>query len=189
MTRMSAAEKEKSHKRILHAAARLFRERGVEATSVTDVMQAAGLTHGGFYKHFPSKQALVTEAFRQASDESLSEAEGASTAAARATARARYITRYLSSGHAKDVGHGCPLAALGAEIARDGGPVRNEAIKTLERMAAVLAPDDKGLAIMALLLGSVTLARLAETSDLGARILDAGRRGVAALEACQHESL
>ena len=60
MPRMSEAEKQKSHRRILDAAARLFRERGIEATSVADVMKAAGMTHGGFYRHFDSKEDLVS---------------------------------------------------------------------------------------------------------------------------------
>ena len=190
MTRMSAAEKEKSHERILREAARLFRERGVESTSVADVMKAAGLTHGGFYKHFPSKQALVAAAFRRASDELLAEVERAPDEAARARARARYIARYLSPEHAMNAGHGCPLAALGSEIARSDGPVKKQAMETLERVAAALAPDDdqasngKGLAMMALLLGTVTLARLAGTPEPGQKILDAGRKGADALEKC-----
>lgn len=189
MPRMSAAEKQKSHEKILREAARLFRERGVEATSVADVMKAAGLTHGGFYKHFPSKQALVAAAFHLASDELLSEVEAAPDGAARHDARARYIARYLSPEHVSDAGHGCPLAALGAEIARDDGPERTEAAEALVRMATLLTPDDrsevgnKGLATVALLLGTVTLARLAEIPDLNARILEAGRQGVAALDA------
>ena len=118
MPRMSAAEKQKSHERILDAAARLFRERGIEATSVADVMKAAGLTHGGFYKHFPSKQALVAEAFRRAAEGLLSgaEAEAAPGRPARAEPRARYVARYLSGEHVSDAGHGCPIAALGADL-------------------------------------------------------------------------
>ncbi|MBT8476236.1 MAG: TetR/AcrR family transcriptional regulator, partial [Alphaproteobacteria bacterium] len=77
MPRMSAQEKQKSHERILKAASRLFRERGIETTSVADVMKAAGLTHGGFYRHFASKDALVAAAFRHAVDEVLSVVEAA----------------------------------------------------------------------------------------------------------------
>ena len=194
MPRMSAAEKKKSHERILGAAARLFRERGVEATSVADVMRAAGLTHGGFYKHFPSKQALVAEAFHHAAEALLSgaEAEAAPGGPARAEARVRYMARYLSGEHIGDAAHGCPIAALGADLARGEGPARTEATRALERMAAILGPDapgadDSGLALTALLVGTVTLARLAEKPDLSARILEAGKRAADLLEECSEE--
>lgn len=191
MPRMSAAEKQKSHERILDAAARLFRERGIEATSVADVMREAGLTHGGFYRHFPSKQALVGEAFRHAAEGLLStaETEAAPGGPARAAARARYVARYLSGEHVIDAGHGCPIAALGADIARDGGAARAEASRTLERMAAFLVPEvagegDRGLALTALLVGTVTLARMADRAELSARIVEAGRRAADILDKC-----
>ena len=194
MPRMSAAEKQKSHERILDAAAKLFRERGIEATSVAEVMQAAGLTHGGFYKHFPSKQVLVAEAFRHAAEGALSgaEAEAAPGGPARAEARARYMARYLSSEHMSDSGNGCPIAALGADLARDEGAARAEATRALERMAAFLGPDahseeDSGLALTALLVGTITLARLADRPELSARILEAGKRAADMLEKCSEE--
>ncbi|HFA60183.1 MAG TPA: TetR/AcrR family transcriptional regulator [Rhodospirillales bacterium] len=186
MPRRSAAEKEKSHLRILEAAARLFRERGVEATSIADVMKAAGLTHGGFYKHFPSKEALVAAAFRRAAEERLGGAGAASVGPGREEARARFIARYLSPEHVGDAGHGCPLAALGTDIARLEGPARAEASEVFERMAALLDPDgqgagDKGLALMALLVGTITIARLAATPERSAQILEAGKRAADAL--------
>ncbi len=186
MPRMSAAEKEKSHLRILEAAARLFRERGVEATSIADVMKAAGLTHGGFYKHFASKEALVAAAFRRAAAELLGEAGASSSGPAHEEARARFIARYLSPEHVGDAGHGCPLAALGTDIARLDGPARAEASEALERMAALLDPDaqgasDEGLALMALLMGTITVARLAATPELSAKVLEAGKRAADAL--------
>ncbi len=192
MPRMSAAEKEKSHERILEAAARLMRERGIEATSVAEVMQAAGLTHGGFYKHFPSKRALVAEAFRHAAEGLLAEAESAPGAPARTEARARYVARYLSGEHVIDAGNGCPIAALGPDLARDNGAARTEATRALERMAAILGPDapgkdDSGLALTALLVGTITLARLADRPELSARILEAGRRAAGMLEKCSEE--
>ncbi len=192
MPRMSAAEKKKSHERILDAAARLIRERGIEATSIADVMREAGLTHGGFYKHFPSKQALVAEAFRHAAEGLLDEAETAPGDPARAEARARYVARYLSGEHVIDAGHGCPIAALGADLARNEGAARSEATRALERMAAFLGPDapgedDSGLALTALLVGTVTLARLADQPELATRIVEAGKRAAGVLEKCSEE--
>ena len=187
MPRMSADEKQKSHERILQAASRLFRERGIEATSVADVMKAAGLTHGGFYRHFASKEALVAAAFSHAVDEVLSEVEAAPSGPDQASALDHYIARYLSAEHVADRGQGCPLAAMGAEIARLDGAAEAEASDAVERMARLLAADepgatDKGVATMALLLGTVTLARLAKNRELADRVLDAGKRGTALIE-------
>ena len=187
MPRMSAEEKRKSHERILKAASRLFRQNGVEATSVADVMQAAGLTHGGFYRHFDSKEALISAAFRQAVDEVLPEDEAAGEGAQRTAARQAYVNRYLSKEHAEDRATGCPLAAMGAEIARLDGGAEDEASDALERMARLLVADDQsaietGLATTALLLGTITLARLAKTEELSRMALEAGKRGAQILE-------
>jgi TetR/AcrR family transcriptional repressor of nem operon len=188
---MSEAEKLKSHKRILDAAARLMRERGVEATSVAHIMSAAGLTHGGFYRHFPSKDALAAAAFRHAVDGVVSDVEQASSPEARAQARDRYVATYLSDLHVKDRGQGCPLAAIGAEAARLDDSLRAAAAEAVWRMAGLLptaeacGPADRsgqGIALVALLLGTVTLARLAERPEEAAAILSAGRTGVDALE-------
>ena len=187
MPKMSADEKRQSHERILKAASRLFRERGIEATSVADVMKAAGLTHGGFYRHFSSKDALVAAAFGHAVDEVLSAVEAAPTGPEQAVARGQYIANYLSTQHAEDRGQGCPLAAMGAEIARLYGTADIEVSDTVERMARVLDPDngratERGLATVALLLGTITLARLTKTPELSDMVLDAGKRGTHLLE-------
>ena len=84
MPRMSEAEKQRSHSRIVDAAARLFRKRGIEATSVADVMKAAGMTHGGFYRHFASKADLVAAAFQHAVDDVVAKVEQADSPAGRA---------------------------------------------------------------------------------------------------------
>lgn len=187
MPRMSEAEKQKSHKRILDAASQLFRERGIEATSVSDVMKAAGLTHGGFYRHFDSKEALVSAAFKTAVDDVLKSVETAPPGQQHLAARADYIARYLSDAHIEDRGQGCPLAALGTELARQDGPVNEAAWNAVDRMAQALGTDDapamdRGYAMMALLLGTVTLARLAGSRAEAQSILDAGKRGEDLLE-------
>jgi TetR/AcrR family transcriptional repressor of nem operon len=187
MPRMSADEKQKSHERILKAASQLFRERGIETTSVADVMKAAGLTHGGFYRHFASKEALVAAAFSHAVDEVLSEVEAAPAGPEHGAARDQYVARYLSAEHVADRGQGCPLAAMGAEIARLDGAAEAEASDAVVRMARLLAADergatDKGVATMALLLGTITLARLAKNQELADRVLGVGKRGTALIE-------
>lgn len=187
MPRMSEAEKQRSHRRILDAAARLFRENGIEATSVAEVMNAAGMTHGGFYRHFGSKEELVAAAFRHAVDGVVAGIEEEETPEGRAGERDAYIAKYFSEAHLKDLGKGCPLAALGAELARAGQAPLHEGAEASIRMAEVLRhsgdPDNtQGLAIMALMMGTITLARLAENPEDAHQTLEAGKTGAALLQ-------
>lgn len=188
MPRMSQADKQKSHARIVDAAAQLLREKGIGATSVGDVMKAAGMTHGGFYRHFESKDDLVASAFSHAVDDVVREMEAASTPSQRRAARQAYIERYLSAAHVANRGGGCPLAALGAGLARVDGPARHSATDTVARMARLLDTPEterhgKGRAIMALMAGTLVLARLAEKEDDMNGMLEAGKTAVELLEA------
>lgn len=181
MPRMSEAEKRKSHKRILDEAARIFRERGAESTSVSDVMQAAGLTHGGFYRHFKSKDDLVAAAFKNAVDDVLAEMENAGSAEEKAAARESYIDTYLSPCHVENRGEGCPLAALAGELSRGEEMVRQEGYAAIDRVSRLLSQEDEpaqGIAMLALMLGTVTLARLADSRKTAQSVLDAGQKGV-----------
>lgn len=185
MPRMSEAEKQRSHKRILDAAAVMLRENGVEATSVSDIMLAAGLTHGGFYRHFPSKDALVSAAFRHAVDDVLAGVESAATTTKSAGALDQYVESYLSPEHVRNRGYGCPLAAIGAEIGRTECGARREASAAVKRVVALLESQDngaKGRATLAILVGTVMLARLAETESDTEAMLKAGRAAVALLQ-------
>jgi len=185
MPRMSEAEKRKSHNKILEAASRMLRANGTEATSVSDVMQAAGLTHGGFYRHFKSKDDLVAAAFRKAVDEVLSGMEAASNEAEQAEARRDYVETYLSKAHVDNRAEGCPLAALANDIGRGDEEARREGLSAVERVSRLLnaaRDDDGGTALLALMVGTVTLARLAETGKGAERILEAGRAGADLLE-------
>ena len=187
MPRMSEAEKKRSHNRILDAAAQLFRERGVEATSVADVMKAAGMTHGGFYRHFVSKEDLIATAFRHAIDDVVSGMEREESSEGRGKERQDYIAKYLSPAHVQDSRHGCPLAAMGTELARTKGASRYAGAQASDRMAALLrdTPEtgsDQGLAAMALLMGTITLARLAGTEEEADRALEAGRTAIVLLQ-------
>jgi TetR/AcrR family transcriptional repressor of nem operon len=142
--RVSNEEKERSRERILAAAGRLFRERGIEGASVGDIMGAAGMTHGGFYRHFASKEDLLAAALAKAFAafaRPLSEAPSGETAQA-------FRARYLSQAHRAAPGEGCPAAALGADVARE------KALRELSMMvgATVLAracPDDLAAEILA----------------------------------------
>lgn len=187
MPRMSEAEKQRSHSRILDAAAQLLRERGIESTSVADAMKAAGMTHGGFYRHFKSKDDLVAAAFRHAVNDVVSEMEQQTTPDGLDSKRDQYIETYLSDAHVKNRAQGCPLAAMGAELARNEGLPRKQGAEATSRMAALLQtqPDsetEQGQAMMALLLGTITLARLAETDAGAGKALEAGRKGIQILK-------
>ena len=108
----SQSDKQATHHRIVQVAARRFRERGIDGISVGDIMKEAGLTVGGFYKHFESRDALVTEAFILA----LQDIEHIQDALK--TEPQRAISTYMSTSHRNNVGRGCPISALANDVAR-----------------------------------------------------------------------
>ncbi len=115
--RRSRKEKLDTHDRILTIAARRFREKGFQGVSVADIMSEAGLTHGGFYKHFESRDALVDEALQkmiQGARKGLSSALDDNEA----TGVKAYINSYLSERHFSDPGDACPVATIAAEVSR-----------------------------------------------------------------------
>jgi TetR/AcrR family transcriptional repressor of nem operon len=181
--RQSREAMAESRRRILDHAARLFRERGLAGVSVVDVMSAAGMTHGGFYKHFASKDELAAEALKNAFA-SIARAFDDDMQAAGPSAAARsYIERYLQPGHVERPGQGCPVAALGGEIARAGGPVRAAYDQGVTKLARRLAQGafgqsvdagERALALLATLAGTVMTARAAQGGDLRLAILAAG---------------
>ncbi len=178
------AQKQASHDTIVAAAARLFRERGIDGASVADVMSAAGLTHGGFYSHFEDKEALVAEALSAATNhrERWIEPRPDLDEAAWLAWIAR---RYLNVRHRDDPGDGCPFPPLSPEIARDGPDARRvfetELRKSADRMAACLSDgadlgaQDKSYAVLALCVGGLMLARAVESETVSKRILRASR--------------
>src|SRR6201987_2085517 len=129
--RKAREEGAETRKRIVRAAARKFREQGIVATGLADLMKAAGLTHGGFYKHFASKDQLVAEATTAALDTPL---EGI---AAHPTVTAA-VAAYLSPRHRDNPASGCPLAALGSELARSDKKTREAATAGFVRLVNIL---------------------------------------------------
>ena len=124
--RVSREQMAENRERILETAATLFRERGFDGVGVADVMKAVGLTHGGFYGHFSSKDDLAAQALGRAfgnANQWLEEAKAAEPAAP----LQGIAGRYLSPLHRDDPGHGCPVAALGSDIARQGEASRQAA--------------------------------------------------------------
>ena len=187
MPRVSAAEKERSHNRIIEEASRLLRSGGLETTSVSDVMNSAGLTHGGFYRHFKSKDELVGAAFHFATQDVTRAMRVAETQTERLKALDDYINTYLSVEHVKDLSNGCPLAALSGEAARTDGAARqsaSEALETTTQLIARAIGGDKPAAMSkantaaCLLVGTISLARIAASDDARDQLLTDAKKAI-----------
>jgi TetR/AcrR family transcriptional repressor of nem operon len=154
--------------RILQAAASRFRRQGYVETSVNQVMRDAGLTHGGFYAHFPSKEDLFAEAVRHATDESgdwletqVKDLEGAAWVEA-------WVDAYLSDGHCKHLERGCPIPSLMPEVARAGSGACEAFATGLDRRLDRLCPhlpfdrdeaERRAMSAYAHMAGAVMLSR------------------------------
>src|SRR5579872_3786387 len=138
--RYSPEHKAESHENILAVAARSFRERGADSSGVGTVMKKAGLTKGGFYRHFKSKNDLFVEAVARALDETGRGMVEVAKSAPEGQALRAIIERYLSVGHANSPGSGCVRAALGPELARKPLSVRKRIEALLEAYRERLSP-------------------------------------------------
>lgn len=184
MPRVSRKQADQHRKNIVDAASRLFLERGTDGVSVPEVMAEAGLTHGGFYGHFPSKEALVAEACIKAFEDRLPAYEAR---AGRKAARVDFIKRYMSKSHRDAIGLGCPAAAMCVDLARDNP---REAIRAafasglgtlIERLGPLLSGKKKvaerqeTLAQLAMLVGGLVLARSTKGHAISDELLQAVR--------------
>jgi len=164
--RKSKAEAAISRDQILIAASRLFREHGPDRVSIADVMKAAGMTHGGFYKHFPSKDALLAAAIREAFSEKLGFLNSQSDLDPTA-ALDRYVEGYLTLEHVADLATGCPIAGLAADTVRAGEAVSTAmaegAEATIAQFAATKGGGERATAdailMLSSMIGAVVLAR------------------------------
>ncbi len=179
--RMSQAEKDKSHARIVASASRLLRERGIDGASVGEVMKDAGLTHGGFYKHFASKDALVETALQTAF---ATFTETLRTGGPGAVQAWRDV--YLSDTHVHNPGNGCPVPALGMDVGRGTTQIKAAFSRgvedTVNALAATMdgAPEERrttALQQFSMLVGAVVIAR-ASDPDLAAEVLAAASAAV-----------
>jgi TetR/AcrR family transcriptional repressor of nem operon len=181
--RMTSERKAETHERILAAAGALFRSHGIDAVGVDAIMHQAGLTHGGFYAHFASKEALVAEVSAAALARSATRWERISQEADPATALGRIVESYLDPAHVAASEHGCVLATLGPEMARRHG-ARPGITTSVRRMLDVLArclPErrrDRALATLSAMVGAVVLARLCDDPRLADEFLGAAREAV-----------
>lgn len=193
--RYSREHKQETHDRIVRKASVRLREKGAHGIGVADLMKEAGLTHGGFYAHFDSREALVVEAFGYAMDRSMEHWRKITDEVSPEKRLALIAEAYLSAFHRDNPGHGCSIPALGAEIARESPKARKAFAGKLEEMIELLAdyiPDvprkaarKQAIATLATMAGSMLLARIAGSSELSDEALKAGRDS--ALEGAKRE--
>jgi TetR/AcrR family transcriptional repressor of nem operon len=183
--RYSREHKLETHARIVKRASVRIREKGAHGIGVADLMKDAGLTHGGFYAHFDSREALVIEAFAYAMDRSTERWRKLAETTPPEKRMAAIVESYLTPLHRDDPGHGCAVTALGAEIARESPKTRKAFAAKLEQMVDMLAeqlPDiprkaarKQALATLSTMVGTLVLARIAGSGELSEDILGAGR--------------
>jgi TetR/AcrR family transcriptional regulator, transcriptional repressor for nem operon len=178
--RVSRTEAAQNRERIIEVAAKLFREHGFDGVGVADLMKSVGLTHGGFYGHFASKEDLMAQACARALEGSLGNLQQAAEHGGQ-HAFSAVASAYLSPAHRDQPDEGCVLAALGAEAARRGSPVRGaftQGVRSMVDALTRLAPGkskrrkrEKALATIASMVGALILARAVDDSELSDEVL------------------
>ena len=176
MKRPATRSKEATHERIVEAAARAIRRSGYDGTGVADIMKDAGLTHGGFYAHFPSREAMLAEAADRAGGESVATMERIAATLPPQRALKAMMEAYLSREHVEGIETGCATAALGSEMPRQAPEVRRAATRRIKEMIDLVArqsPDwgqpgahERALVAVATLVGTLVLARAVDDQKL-----------------------
>ena len=176
MKRVASRSKEATHDRIVEAAARAIRRSGYDGTGVADIMKDAGLTHGGFYAHFPSREAMLAEAADRAGGESVAMMERVAATSPPPQALLAMMQAYLSKAHVEGIETGCAAAALGSEMPRQGPEVRRAATRRIKEMIDLVArqsPDwgqagahERTLVTVATMVGALVLARAVDDPKL-----------------------
>lgn len=177
--RVSKQQVMENRRTILKAAGRLFKAKGFEAVSVSDVMKAAGLTHGGFYGYFGSKDELIAEAIANLRSPLTREGIGID----------RFLDLYLSADHQADLAEGCPVAALAHETSRQRDEAKTAMTAALKRqlqeIGSMLGSDEdatgytgEAVGICATMIGALILARMSNDPVLSEEILSAAKRWI-----------
>ncbi|MGE9007521.1 TetR/AcrR family transcriptional regulator [Leptospira interrogans] len=183
--RYSKEHKQETHARIVKKASVRLREKGAHGIGVADLMKEAGLTHGGFYAHFDSREALVIEAFAYAMDRSTERWRKVADETPPDKRLATIVENYLTPIHRDDPGHGCAIPTLGAEIARESAKTRKAFAAKLEAMVDMMADQildvprkvarKQAVAALATMMGTLVLSRIAGNGEFSDEILAAGR--------------
>lgn len=173
------------HDEIISQTSKMLRQRGIIGTSLADLMAAAGLTHGGFYKHFDSKDALVAEATERIFSEiNTRYEERIQTRGAKAALKA-YISDYLTLSHIKNPELGCPISSFGPDIGREEGAVRSIFTSGVKRTFSLImeglsgppaARREKAFELLSMLAGAVSIVRATNDEKLSREIIASARK-------------
>lgn len=176
MKRTPTRSKEATHDRIVDAAARAIRRSGYSGTGVADIMKDAGLTHGGFYAHFPSREAMLAEAADRAGGESVAAMQRIVASLPPRQALTAMMQAYLSKEHVNEIEHGCATAALASEMPRQAPEVRRAATHRIKEMIDLVsrqssdwgqpAAHERALVTIATMVGTLVLARAVDDAKL-----------------------
>jgi TetR/AcrR family transcriptional repressor of nem operon len=188
--RYSKEHKQETHARIVKKASVRLREKGAHGIGVADLMKEAGLTHGGFYAHFDSREALVIEAFAYAMDRSVEHWRNMTADIPPEKRLSTIVESYVSATHRDDPGRGCAVPSLGAEIARESAKTRKAFAAKLDQMIDLVAdqiPDVPrktarrlAMGTMATMMGTLVMSRVAGSGELSDEILASGREAALA---------
>lgn len=183
MKRSTSRSKQATHDRIVDAAARAIRRSGYNGTGVAEIMKDAGLTHGGFYAHFDSREAMLAEAADRAGGESVAMMQEIAARLPPNQALAAMMRAYLSEEHFEAVETGCATAALCSEMPRQAPEVRRVATRRIKEMIDLVSrqfPDwgqpeahERALVTIATMVGSLALARAVDDSRLSSALREA----------------
>ncbi len=188
--RYSKEHKQETHARIVKKASVRLREKGAHGIGVADLMKEAGLTHGGFYAHFDSREALVIEAFGYAMDRAAEHWRNMTAEIPPEKRLSAIVESYVSATHRDDPGRGCAVPTLGAEIARESAKTRKAFAAKLDQMIDLVAdqiPDVPrktarrlAMGTMATMMGALVMSRVAGSGELSDEILASGREAALA---------
>ncbi|WP_284426321.1 TetR/AcrR family transcriptional regulator [Acidovorax sp. SUPP1855] len=188
-TNARTAAKEASHERIVQAAARAIRRSGYDGTGVADIMKEAGLTHGAFYAHFESREAMLAEAADRAGAEANAAAARIVAAVPPEQSLQALMQIYLSKEHLVAIETGCPVSALGSEMPRQSPEVRRAATLRIKEMIDLVArqsPDwgqpgahERALVTVATMVGTLVLARAVDDAALSDSLCSAALKSLA----------
>ena len=181
--RRTPSRKEATHERIVETAARAIRRSGYGGTGVADIMKEAGLTHGGFYAHFDSRDAMLAEAADRAGANGMDVLARVAATAPPKKALEAMLRAYLSKEHVEGMESGCAIAALGSEMPRQTPRVRRAATRRIKEMIDLVArqsPDwgqpgahERALVTVATALGALVLARAVDDPKLSDTVREA----------------
>jgi AcrR family transcriptional regulator len=190
-TSARTAAKGATHERIVSVAARAIRRGGYDGTGVADIMKEAGLTHGAFYSHFASREAMLADAAGKACAESAAGAAAVAASAPPGMALKTMLAAYLSRAHVEQLEAGCPLAALGSETSRQAPEVRRVVTRHVKATIDLLArqsPDwgqqsahERALVALSSMVGAVILARAVDEPGLSASLHEAALKHLSSL--------